>query len=114
MPQPVGLRERLHRMTDARESALFVYRGEEDLVDIACGIAVASRRPAVVLELLSNDLKWPDQRTLIDPLINGQVLVLVHKGQSSIPARLAAYWPEFCKTKHYVAPIARHLATHGP
>ena len=104
-----SVRDRMPRDTAPGRSALFVYRGDLDLLRIARGIAVASTREAAVVELISDELKPGDAAVLLDPLLHGQVLVLVHSGTSTIPANLAEYWPRFCENPSgYTAAV-----THG-
>jgi hypothetical protein len=88
-------------------SAVVVYQGPLPRLRIAQGIAAAHTRPAVVVDLQSDDLVPGDGGRLLRPLRHGQTLVLVSPGTSDIPMYLATYWPRFCANRtHYSAQIA--------
>jgi hypothetical protein len=92
-----SLVEQFPRLTAPGQSALYIYRGELPLQRIARGMAAASKRAAVVIQLQSEDLdlRRGDGKQLLDPLLTGQTVILVHERSLPIGARLAAYWPKF-------------------
>jgi len=50
----------------------------------------------------------------LEPLLVGQTLVFIHAGESTIPALLAAHWPQYVRNPHgYVAEIAQDFVLDG-
>ena len=107
-----SLVEQFPRLTAPGQSALYIYRGELPLQRIARGMAAASKRAAVVIQLQSEDLdlRRGDGKQLLDPLLTGQTVILVHERSLPIGARLAAYWPKFVMNPTaYGAPLTEHV-----
>ena len=97
----LSLVERLPGLIYPGSSAIFFYSGELNLEQIAQGIAVAAKREASIIKLISNDLKPGDSAILLNPLLTGQLLILIHTETSTIPKNLVKYWPEFCRNPNY-------------
>jgi hypothetical protein len=101
-----SLIEQLPRLIHLGQSGFYVYKGERPLSMIARGIASAFAGESQVVELASDSLGRGDAWKMLEPLLGGQTLILIHKGESLIPGRLAAYWPRYARNPHsYLAPI---------
>jgi hypothetical protein len=82
---------------DSGDSRFFVYGGTLPIQAIARGVATAFPNSAQIVELASDYLRPRDGSVILDPLLTGHTLVLIHIGDSKIPGRLAEYWPEFAQ-----------------
>ncbi|MFN7993137.1 MAG: FRG domain-containing protein [Bryobacteraceae bacterium] len=104
----------LERLVTPGHSAIYAYAGRRSLRAIAEGMASAFSGGARIVELLSDQLRPGEGWQLLEPLLDGQTLILFHAGASTLPGRLAASWPRFVENpQRYMAPIGAGIVLDG-
>src|SRR5262249_38631790 len=108
-----SIKERLPDLVPPGRSGFFVYGGKIAIHEIGKGVAASFPTGGQIVDMKSDDLWCGDFAAILDPLLKGVTLVLLCAGASRIPARLAAYWPEFAGNPHgYSAFVTRDLVLY--
>jgi hypothetical protein len=96
------------------KSGFFVYQGNRSIRVLAKGMASAFSGEVKIVEFVSETLMPGDSWKLLEPLLTGRTLILLHAGDSEIPGLLAAYWPKYARNPNgFLAAITESFVLHS-